>query len=938
MPSLISGAALDTSSPSGYITLGQTQYQLGPTPTTSTGYTLITNSASIVTYTSSLGNIQFSSGTLYSNVLNQTLTLIGTGTTSVLVQGGTTATNTNTGALIVQGDIAAWGTLYTGEDIHVNGLTIGQGWQSSYHNLQNNNIAITGILNTATNNTTDGENSIVIGYNTLNGLSTALKTIAVGNNAASTGTDLSNTIAIGDSALKNIGTVHAIPVNFIQSISTSGSNLYLEFSSYNSDILITGTYVTIVGATSTVMNDTSIATLNGAGFYAQPIDNTHIQLFRDVNVTYPSSGANIDASAYQTNSGQIALETSYNDNIAIGTDAAINLINGQMNFFLGDRLATNLTTGSYNLFIGHETANNMTKGSGNISIAGDNLVDGVDNQINIGALLYYDGLGYTQIQSNLGAGLGTWATATTFISTITAASNSNPVIIQHTLPNGISTGTEIIITGVQGMTQINDQIYFASHIDSTTFGLYYDWKISQPVDGTGYGTYIPASYPVVGSLVFDGTTSWIYAPSNSAFALGSTWTIEFWSNATSNSIGTVYPILCQQPLTTSIDVGFINGFLLYGDTTTSISEPNPNQWTHVAIVANVGTVTVYYNGTYQGQIATGVNLTDSSLLDIGTRGPTHFSQYFAGNLSNIRITKGVAVYTGAFTTPTVELAATQSASTNISAITGIETSLLLNVETSGTAFTDNSTYRFTLTNNGTTYSSSGPGLTYGALAGGGAINALEPTGALSILGGVGIAGNLIVTSEATFYRGIKVVNEIIGTISTATNLANGITGSIPYQSSTGTTSFIGIGANGTVLQSNGSTATWVIPSFSANSSTSVLINTVFNHIYYPTLSITTNTWTELSADSSLSYVVTSTNTSSYFTTGTNILNVPGSIYSSDGNPQQNYLLYTPKITISTNAPDNPNVGDFWINTTYGVELQYVDDGGNTFWIQFTTGL
>lgn len=44
--------------------------------------------------------------------------------------------------------------------------------------------------------------------------------------------------------------------------------------------------------------------------------------------------------------------------------------------------------------------------------------------------------------------------------------------------------------------------------------------------------------------------------------------------------------------------------------------------------------------------------------------------------------------------------------------------------------------------------------------------------------------------------------------SRARNIVGGSTGSLPYQNATSATLFIPIGANGTVLQSNGSTATW----------------------------------------------------------------------------------------------------------------------------------
>ena len=65
------------------------------------------------------------------------------------------------------------------------------------------------------------------------------------------------------------------------------------------------------------------------------------------------------------------------------------------------------------------------------------------------------------------------------------------------------------------------------------------------------------------------------------------------------------------------------------------------------------------------------------------------------------------------------------------------------------------------------------------------------------------------------------------------------------------------------------------------------------------------------------------------------VNIGGSVYSQDGIAEYNNLVYTPKVTISLTAPLNPKIGDFWIIPQYGVECQYVNDGGNFIWIQFT---
>ena len=75
--------------------------------------------------------------------------------------------------------------------------------------------------------------------------------------------------------------------------------------------------------------------------------------------------------------------------------------------------------------------------------------------------------------------------------------------------------------------------------------------------------------------------------------------------------------------------------------------------------------------------------------------------------------------------------------------------------------------------------------------------------------------------------------------STATSLVGGATGSIPYQSANSSTVFVPIGTNGYLLQSNGTTATWVIASgiTSGNATAADTVKTVgqpASASYYPT--------------------------------------------------------------------------------------------------------
>lgn len=62
------------------------------------------------------------------------------------------------------------------------------------------------------------------------------------------------------------------------------------------------------------------------------------------------------------------------------------------------------------------------------------------------------------------------------------------------------------------------------------------------------------------------------------------------------------------------------------------------------------------------------------------------------------------------------------------------------------------------------------------------------------------------------------------------------------------------------------------------------------------------------------------------------IHVGGNVYSQQGQP-----LYSPKVTVAPAPPaaGTNNVGDFWIDPTIGVEYQWIKDGSNYYWIQFT---
>lgn len=191
-------------------------------------------------------------------------------------------------------------------------------------------------------------------------------------------------------------------------------------------------------------------------FYTYPLGSNTFQLYTDNILSEGLDGTNLTPYVSGGTSTRVLLS---NNNIAIGTNAGKSLFDGERNFFLGDYVAQNLTTGSYNFFIGHEVGNNLTNGSGNVSIMGDNLVDGRDNQVNIGGIFYYDGQGYLQLNADTSVGLGSTATTQTaalsVLGGVFVSSNvitQGPVLINSTEQTTATTNGALIVAGGAGIS------------------------------------------------------------------------------------------------------------------------------------------------------------------------------------------------------------------------------------------------------------------------------------------------------------------------------------------------------------------------------------------------------------------------------------------------------------------------------------------------------
>lgn len=386
MPSLLSGSTLRAGGSGQFIDLANAMPQLPATETTETGFTIATNDVLITTYRSSLGFVEFNDAKLWAKKEDGIIKILATGTNFY-------STSTQTGSLVVEGGIGVGRNMWVEEDIVVNELTIGQGFEGY------NNIVLRGEAVVPPNDHNNGQEAIAIGYDTLLGLETANKVIAIGRNALSSGTEIRSSIAIGDGALKDAGTIHSI---FAGTVTNATQTSPIVITAANHGVT-TGTKVTF-------FNVSGMVQLNGAQFWANWIDSSTVALYSDNILSTPADGTGY--SAY-ISGGTIERVLTRNNNVAIGHDAGRSMIDGTENFFIGSETAKNLTTGSYNIFIGNDTGANVNRASGIISIGGDNLIDGVDNQINIGSVFYYNGTGTATINADTEVGLGTESTSTT---------------------------------------------------------------------------------------------------------------------------------------------------------------------------------------------------------------------------------------------------------------------------------------------------------------------------------------------------------------------------------------------------------------------------------------------------------------------------------------------------------------------------------------------
>ncbi|MHA8090009.1 beta strand repeat-containing protein [Aquirufa antheringensis] len=365
--------------------LGSTTMTLGGTVTSVTGLTSLEATTLTGTLSGTANAGTLSGTTLASNVVNSSLTSVGTitsgiwsGTAIAIANGGTGSTTKNFVDLTSAQTIAGAKTFSS--DVSVNGVKIGLGAGNSGTNTVIGSGAVLA-------NTTGG-GLVAIGPNTLAKNTTANNNIAIGYDAQKENTTGTDNLGIGVLALQNnvTGSRNVGLGNYSLQNTTGGNNTAVGVSALTTNT--SGTGNTALG-TSSLQASTSGVDNTAVGYNAL-LGNTTGSNNIGIGVV---AGANNTTGGYNISIGKEAMQrnTTGSTNIAVGPGTIDFMTSGDYNTvvggfagrYFGSGMSNNMTTMSNSILLGYDTRPKLNNGSNEIVI-GNNAIGNGSNTITIG--------------------------------------------------------------------------------------------------------------------------------------------------------------------------------------------------------------------------------------------------------------------------------------------------------------------------------------------------------------------------------------------------------------------------------------------------------------------------------------------------------------------------------------------------------------------------
>lgn len=270
--------------------------------------------------------------------------------------------------------------------------------------------------------------------------------------------------------------------------------------------------------------------------------------------------------------------------------------------------------------------------------------------------------GISLISTGYLSGTATGYSTNTTTSAVIIATDSEGQATQQTVNITVTVSdpqfnyTTLLLNGETSVTP------FIADASTNNFGL----TIAGDSKATKFSPYYGDGYY---SNLFNGSTDKLSVPASSTLAFGAgDFTIEAWFYLTGTQTQT-YGHAIAGTYDGATNGGW--GIVVNRSTDTRAlafvhanawqlsyypsSYLNINQWYHVAVVRSGTTMTMYLNGASVASATYSTTDAVSATCYVGSQGAS--SCYFPGYLSNVRMVKGTAVYTGAFTPSTTPLTA-----------------------------------------------------------------------------------------------------------------------------------------------------------------------------------------------------------------------------------------------------------------------------------------
>jgi hypothetical protein len=211
-----------------------------------------------------------------------------------------------------------------------------------------------------------------------------------------------------------------------------------------------------------------------------------------------------------------------------------------------------------------------------------------------------------------------------------------------TAPLAAVTNTNLLTLQTKQSHNNNTYLDISSYNNAVT-------RVGAPSQGT-FSPFSPAGW----STNFNGSTDALEYPSTYNLSSGAsavTCTVEAWFNTSTPATDqTIFGKYTDGNIGLRLGVSGSKVYAILNGNTTNITGTTTllaNTWYHVAISGSVGSWKLFLNGVQESTTFTGsVNLGGTSVSQIGR---TSNVVYFNGNISNVRVVRGTALYTSNFT-------------------------------------------------------------------------------------------------------------------------------------------------------------------------------------------------------------------------------------------------------------------------------------------------